>query len=143
MTHHEIMAQSETIGDYISYALANGWQKVHICENLSREYPVNCWSVISRLVNEYMTDYAVGAVEVNLSAKPEEGYESITEAAKALGMTYKQYYRMKRVGRKVYIIGRKEYGSRTELMTAENLAKKDYDKMMRAGEIRAERVFNV
>ena len=27
MTHREIMAISETVADYIGYALANGWQK--------------------------------------------------------------------------------------------------------------------
>ena len=141
MTHREIMAISETVADYIGYALANGWQKVHICENLNREYPVDRWSIISDQVEMYLKKYEIGAPEG--MEKPEGEFDSITEAAKSLGLTYKQYNYFKKRGRRVLSVDGKEYMTKKELMDGEGITRWEYDQRYKAGIIKAERVFHV
>ena len=59
----EIMAISETVADYIGYALANGWQKGPYLREPNREYPVDRWSIISDQVELYLKKYEIGAPE--------------------------------------------------------------------------------
>lgn len=112
MTHSnimEILGSRPVIGDYISIAIADGWSKLEVTEALNKHLEnttgVNCWSRITGLINEYLSEFGkVTAEDPDFKANPKGGcpnfirnrkpviykgqrYESIIDAARKTGIT--------------------------------------------------------
>lgn len=112
MTHDEILTsatkhQNATICDYISIAMANGWDKLQITQELNEHMILmtgcNSWSRITSLIDEYVTEYGKGREEsVDYNEYPQGGnpkfisqkrpiiyrgkeYKSVVECARANG----------------------------------------------------------
>lgn len=144
MTHDQIKSQCTTVSDYISLAVANGFTKTQICENLNGIYEVNRWPVISQAYDDYMTRYAKDYPDNDIDKK--EGnpsfkgktieyrgavYKSLVEAAEQTGRSIKVVEYEMKSGVKVYEYQGKKYYDRTDLKTKEKLTEAQLVKRQR------------
>lgn len=157
ITHKEILdsLKEYTVEEYIGIAIANGWSQVTVCETLNNMYPVNCWTTLAEAYHDYLARYDLGVQEADeaevavLQKRPEGNpgfkgrkilykgvaYNSITEAAKANGLTKKAMEWKLEYGQKVYEYNGRQYYKKAELLKKENMTAWEYDRKQKARQI--------
>lgn len=161
MTHNEILTSitkisSATVGDYISMALAQGWTRTEIAETLTKHIEemegINCWSMITQLVDRYEKYYSVGSEEEpDLYADYDHGgnpeyiggkrkveingkvYESVKEAAASLGKTKSAMQWLMVNGEKMFEYCGKTYKSKATLKRHAKLTEGEYRSKLAKG----------
>ena len=142
MTHAEIKnsMRDNTLGEYISLAVANGWGKTRICDAVNRFFSV-AWNDVAEKYDRYMEHYAYKGRETDYSSKPRkvfyEGvlYDSMSDAARAVGITTGSMDNKLRNGMWVYCYNGKKYNAKKDLLKKEKLTQSQFVTRIDRGEI--------